>query len=155
MTDHPEPKPFQLDAFLPYMLNRAAEATSRDFEDWYAKDFGLTRTQWRILAHLDAAKTLTAKAICARIQVDKVGVSRAVAALEARGLLSRAPSEPDRRFEGLRLTEGGSALFAQLVERAGNYEQEIERKLGPKLAGALRAALAQALPKLQAAGPTR
>jgi DNA-binding MarR family transcriptional regulator len=148
MGDQHRAEQFELDAFLPYMLNRLAEATSRDFETWYTTDFGLTRTQWRLMAHVDAAGSLTAKDISARIQVDKVGVSRAVAALDANGYLARAAASHDRRFEVLSLSAEGRALFAKLVERAEGYERGIERTLGPELAQTLRAALAEALPKL-------
>jgi DNA-binding MarR family transcriptional regulator len=148
MSDQHRAGKFELDAFLPYMLNRLAEATSRDFEAWYASDFGLTRTQWRLMAHLDAAGSLTAKDLSARIQVDKVGVSRAVAALDAKGYLARAAAPHDRRFELLSLSAEGRVLFAQLVERAAGYQRGIERTLGPELAQTLRAALAEALPKL-------
>lgn len=36
---------FDIDAFLPYLLNQAAESTSRDFAPVYRSGYGMTRTQ--------------------------------------------------------------------------------------------------------------
>jgi DNA-binding MarR family transcriptional regulator len=139
---------FHLDAFLPYMLNQVAEAVSKGFQARYQKDFGITRTQWRILAHLFGEDGLTAKEIGTRIHEDKVSISRAVAALEAAGHLVRHQGRRDRRFEELHLTPPGRVLFQRLSERALDYEGDLSDHLGADATQRLRAVLAELLPLL-------
>ncbi|PLL10396.1 MarR family transcriptional regulator [Tabrizicola sp. TH137] len=135
MTD-PE---FDLDQFLPYLLNQAAEATSRGFQPVYAA-YGMTRTQWRVLANLGRFGAMTATAICAASHVEKTKVSRAVTALEGQGLLQRAPDPQDGRAEVLRLTDTGRAVFAALGQEARQHDQALRDRLGGA-AGPLEAAL--------------
>jgi DNA-binding MarR family transcriptional regulator len=149
LTDTKQDADFDLGRFLPYMLNRVAEAVSKRFQQRYQQEFGLSRTQWRILAHLYAQDGLTAKEIGGRIQEDKVSISRGVAALEASGRLSRQPGETDRRFEVLHLTEDGRTLFAQLTERAQLFEADLARKLGAESTQDLRRVLEKLLPLLE------
>ena len=52
-----------LEDFLPYRLNRLAEAVSRDFSRIYRERYGLTRPEWRTLAALGQYGTMTAKQI--------------------------------------------------------------------------------------------
>lgn len=121
---------FRLDDFLPYLLNNAAESTSRAFSGHYRKDYGLTRAQWRIMAHLGTFGALTASEICTRGFLEKSKVSRAVAGLEDAGLLRRAPSDHDRRAELLTLTERGTQVHADLAAHARDFSTTLTRRLG-------------------------
>ena len=147
LTEDPEHR-FDLGTFLPYMLNQVAEAVSKSFQTHYQRDFGLTRTQWRILAHLASQDGLTAKEIGARSHEDKVSISRGVAALEASGRLSRHPGQHDRRFEELCLTPDGRRLFGRLAERAQVFEADLARTLGPESTAELRRLLEKLTPVL-------
>lgn len=125
---------FRLDAFLPYLLNNAAESTSRAFSAHYRREFGLTRAQWRIMAHLGNGSALTATEICARGYLEKSKVSRAVAALEEDGLLRRMTSTSDRRAELLSLTDKGREVHVELSHQARRFQQELVAKLGQERA---------------------
>ena len=61
---------FDLQDFLPYLLNQAAEATSKGFHATYKAAYGMTRTQWRVLAHLGKFGAMTARDICARSHIE-------------------------------------------------------------------------------------
>jgi len=137
MTDRDGTGSFDLERFLPYLLNQAAEATSRSFQPTYRAAYGMTRTQWRVLAHLGKFGAMTARDICARSHTEKTKVSRAVAALEADGYLDRAISPEDRRAEILSLTDRGRAVFADLGQRAADYDRDLRAQLGPDLAARL------------------
>ena len=132
---------FDLDGFLPYLLNQAAEATSKSFHATYKSAYGMTRTQWRVMANLGRFGAMTARDICAISHIEKTKVSRAVAALAEDGLLARAPSPQDRRAEILSLTEAGQAVFADLGRQAILYDRDLRAELGPDLAGQLDAVL--------------
>ena len=86
MTDREH---FDLADFLPYLLNQAAEASSRQFQDHYRKKYGMLRTEWRVLFHLGRYGKLTAKEISARAAIHKTKISRAVAALQSKRYLHR------------------------------------------------------------------
>ena len=128
---------FDLETFLPYLLNQAAEATSRSFHASYKSAYGMTRTQWRVLANLGKFGAMTARDICAISHIEKTKVSRAVSALEAEGLLARNPSPQDRRAEILSLTAPGEAVFRDLGQRAIAYDQALRARIGPEIAAQL------------------
>src|SRR5690606_41197919 len=105
----------ELENFLPYRLNRLADAFSRDFSRIYRDRHGLTRPEWRLLAALGQYGTMTATAVGQHSAMHKTKVSRAVAALEKRLWLNRTPSADDRRVEHLTLTKTGAAIYRELV----------------------------------------
>ena len=128
---------FDLQDFLPYLLNQAAEAASRGFQEIYRSRYGMTRTQWRVMANLGKFGAMTARDICIISHIEKTKVSRAVAGLEHEGLLARSPSSQDRRAEVLSLTDKGLAVFADLGREAINYDRALRARLGQQVAGNL------------------
>jgi DNA-binding MarR family transcriptional regulator len=68
-------------------------------------------------------------------------VSRAVAALEADGLIARAQALDDRRTERLCLTDAGRTLYAQLAGEAERFDRALRAALGPAEAARFEAAL--------------
>ena len=121
---------FDLEDFLPYLLNQAAEATSHGFQAIYRDRYGFTRTQWRVMANLGKFGAMTARDICAISHIEKTKVSRAVAALEEADMLSRTPSETDRRAEVLSLTPKGQSAFAELGQLAIGFDRNLRETLG-------------------------
>jgi DNA-binding MarR family transcriptional regulator len=138
----PSENAFDLGQFLPYLLNQAAEATSLGFQPVYRSTHGLSRTEWRIIANLGKFGALTAAGICKASHIDKTKVSRAVAQMEARGLLSRAPDISDGRAERLALTDGGRAVFTEIGAQAMSYDRALRDRLGGDATRALVKALA-------------
>lgn len=128
---------FQLDDFLPYLLNNAAEVTSRAFSAHYREAYGMSRAQWRIMAHLGRGTPMTASDICINGHLEKSKVSRAVSGLEEMGLLERAPSSTDRRAEILTLTQAGLRIYADLSARATQFQNDLTARLGPQQMQAL------------------
>lgn len=140
MNDVPKPA-FDLERFLPYLLNQAAEAASRGFQDIYRDRYAMTRTQWRVMANLGKFGAMTARDICAISHIEKTQVSRAVAHLQSTGMLLRSRSAQDRRAEILSLTDTGLAAFADLGQRAVDYDRAFRASLGSKAATELDAVL--------------
>lgn len=125
---------FDLQDFLPYLLNQAAEAASLGFQDIYRDSYAMTRTQWRIMANLGKFGAMTARDICRISHIEKTKVSRAVAHMEREGLLARSPSETDGRAEILSLTAKGLTAFTDLGQRAVDYDRALRKDLGAKAA---------------------
>lgn len=128
---------FDLDTFLPYLLNQAAEAASRAFAQVYRTGYAMTRTQWRVLANLGKFGAMTARDICRISHLEKTKVSRAVANLEERGWLSREPLPGDRRAEILRLTPEGHGVFDRLGALAADHDRHLRETLGVERAAAV------------------
>ena len=126
---------FDLETFLPYLLNQAAEATSKSFQATYRAVYGMSRTQWRVMANLGKFGAMTARDICAISHIEKTKVSRAVATMEAEGLLLRTTSPQDRRAEILSLTVKGNEVFRDLGQRAIAYDRDLRDQLGTALSG--------------------
>ena len=114
-----------LEYFLPYRLNRLADAVSREFSKIYRDRFGLTRPEWRTLATLGEFGTMTATAIGEHSAMHKTKVSRAVAELEKRKWLTRTPDAADRRVEHLALTKAGRGAYRELVPLAKAFERKL------------------------------
>lgn len=115
----------ELENFLPYRLSVLAQVVSESLHDLYAGPFGLTVTQWRVMAALGRFAPLTASDVGQRIVMDKVAVSRAVAGLMKRGLVERATDRADRRRASLRLSARGRAMHDRIVPLALEYEERL------------------------------
>ena len=127
----------QLEAFLPYRLNRIGAAVSQDFRSVYGPHHDLTIPEWRVLATLGQFEEMSAKAIGQHSAMHKTKVSRAVRALEERRWLRRHESEEDRREEILTLTAQGEKAYGQIVPKAVAFERRILEELGPEAAAFL------------------
>ncbi|MEO8244155.1 MAG: MarR family transcriptional regulator [bacterium] len=141
MQDNGDQGEFDLEAFLPYLINKAAEVTSKSFQPAYKGPYGMTRTQWRVLANLGKFGALTARDICRFSHIEKTKVSRAVAALEYDALLKRDPSTQDRRAEILTLTDRGKVVFEGLGQRASAFDAALRAQLGADVAANFEAVL--------------
>jgi DNA-binding MarR family transcriptional regulator len=124
--------PFVLDGFLPYRVAVVAGRLSRDFSRIYQERFGLSRAEWRVMAHLSQEAEVSVREIHARVDMDKSKVSRAATRLEEAGVITKRVSDRDRRLVVLALTDKGTAMMRELAEAAQAYQAEVMERLGPK-----------------------
>jgi len=120
----PRPK-LHLEKFLPYRLSVLSNTVSSAIAAAYFMNFGLSIPEWRVMAVLAANPGLSAAEVTARTAMDKVAVSRAVAALQAAGRLHRTTAPADRRRTHLALTRAGMRVYAQVVPMALEYERHL------------------------------
>jgi len=120
-----------LQRFFPYRLAVLAEDVSRTVAQLYADRFDLTRQEWRVLAAVAANRRMAAKDIAEYSTLDKMSVSRAVAALEAKALISREEDPADRRNKLLALTPSGRALYQRIVPLVRARETYLLEALDP------------------------
>jgi DNA-binding MarR family transcriptional regulator len=130
-------EPFVLDGFLPYRIAVLAGRLSREFSRVYQERFGLSRAEWRVMAHLSQEAEVSVREIHARVDMDKSKVSRAASRLEEAGIITKRISERDRRLVVLALTEKGSAMMAELARAAQDYQAELIARMGPGAEGFL------------------
>jgi DNA-binding MarR family transcriptional regulator len=139
------PGGLELGNFVPFRLNRLAEAVSQNLSQIYRKRFQLEIPEWRVLVTVGQGNDCTAQRIAASTRMHKTRVSRAVAALEARGLIERDANAKDGRELPLRLSKAGRQVYASLVPQA----LQRERELLSCLSKAERRQFAQALSRLE------
>src|SRR5947209_12049622 len=119
----------ELENFLPYRLSILAQIVSESLHDLYAGPFGLTVSEWRVMAALGRFAPLAASDVGQRIVMDKGAVSRAVAGLMKRGLVERATDRADGRRASLRLGARGRAMHGRIVPVALAYDAELSQAL--------------------------
>ena len=116
---------FRLQEFLPYRLSRVSNLISRGIASTYQNDFGLSVAEWRVMAVIGGQPDLTASEVIGITAMDKVAVSRAVKTLVDRGLMARQIPDQDKRSRRLKLTEGGQQIYADVIQRALEYERRL------------------------------
>ncbi|WP_341895977.1 MarR family winged helix-turn-helix transcriptional regulator [Ferrovibrio terrae] len=114
-----------LDRFLPYRLSVVTNRISGALSRHYADRFGIGIPEWRVIANLGRTPGLTANDVVERSAMDKVTVSRAVAALEHKGLLSRVRDEGDKRKSRLTLSAKGQTVYAEIAPLALGFERDL------------------------------
>ena len=117
--------PLKLSEYLPYRLSVTSNKVSGVIARAYQSRFGLTIWEWRVIAVLGEGRPMTAQAVCEATAMDKVTVSRAIRALDGRGLVRRARKADDRRASNVTLTGEGAAIYADVAPLALAYEQAL------------------------------
>jgi DNA-binding MarR family transcriptional regulator len=142
-----------LECFVPYRLsvltNRVSNAIARE----YSKRFGLSIPEWRVMAVLGGTSGLSARDVAARTEMDKVQVSRAVAALVRSKRVQKQIDGADGRVTRLSLSAKGRAIYNEIVPLALDLEQQFLAALTPeerRSFDALLAKLAQQAKALRA-----
>ena len=114
-----------LDAFIPYRLSVLTNRVSGAIARHYADRFGLSIPAWRVMAVLGDTPGLSARDVAARTAMDKVQVSRAVAALMAARHVARAQDKEDGRVTHLSLSRTGRAVYDEIAPLALHLEQTL------------------------------
>lgn len=122
----------QLETFFPYRLAVLAEQVSLATAQVYRERFALTRDEWRVLAALAHQGEVRAADVKDRTTLDKMQVSRALARLEAQGLVDRAPDPDDGRASRVRLLPAGTALYRKIVPMVQAREEYLLSDLTPQ-----------------------
>ncbi|SPF75122.1 putative HTH-type transcriptional regulator YusO [Aliiroseovarius pelagivivens] len=138
---------FKLDDFLPYQIAVLSSRVSAEFSKHYRDAYGISVSEWRVVAHLSQADSVSVREIHKRVDMDKPKVSRAASRLEAAGYITKTINPNDRRLVELSLTDKGRAMIDALAPIAGKYEAQLTTLLGQE-DGCFREALTSLLHKL-------
>ena len=111
--------------FLPDRLGLAASRVVRAAEKRCLMPHGIGLAEWRVLALLNELDSTTAKTIGSISGMHKTKVSRAVAELERRALISRKPNRNDLRESILSLSGAGRALVGEIAPEAQAFSQHL------------------------------
>jgi len=138
-------KPLKLESFLPYRLSLLSNTVSANIAATYQDKFGISMPEWRVMAILAEYPDSSADDVCQRTQIEKSVVSRAVARLLKRHLISREFDVNDKRRSILRLSETGLSVYDEVMPVAETFE----KKLIARLSKEERKSLSTLLDKLQ------
>lgn len=134
---------FDLTHFMPYRLAVLADDVSATIAQVYVDRFDLTRDQWRILAWLGKHAEMQAKEVGRNAGLDKMQMSRALARLEEKKLVSIKPDAQDRRGNILQLTKQGRALYDKITPLVTAREDYLLAALTPDEAASLDTIIAK------------
>lgn len=122
---------FRLSSFLPYRLAVLSERVSRRLAAEYGRTHGLSVAEWRVLAHLQHGGQVSVRDIRDCVDLDKPRVSRAVARLEAAGLVEKTAGADDGRLVAISLTPKGRAVLAEIIPEVSGVESRLLSALDP------------------------
>lgn len=114
-----------LERYLPYRLSILSNRVSGMIARTYSDKFGLSITEWRIMAVLGEYPGISADEVSCKTQLEKSILSRAISKLLARHLLKRQFNQDDKRRSMLSLTETGMSVYDEIVPVAMRMEQEL------------------------------
>ena len=120
-----------LDKFLPYRLSRLSSTVSTAVAREYAKQFGLSIPEWRVIAILGRSPGLSAVEVAEQTFLDKVAVSRAVTKLIKAGRIDREFADADRRRSILNLSAEGRQVHDGVAALALEFERNLIEGLEP------------------------
>lgn len=110
-----------IESYLPYLLRRADQTLSAPF---YAvlDQYGVARSDWRVLAVLRDVESMTVVDLAAAALSPQPTITHALRRLEDRGLVERTHGEHDRRQRVVSITAAGSKLTEELIVEATRLE---------------------------------
>lgn len=114
-----------LDKYLPYRLSRLSSTVSSAVAREYARQFGLSIPEWRVIAILGRSPGLSAVEVAEQTFLDKVAVSRAVTKLIKSGRIDRQFADADRRRSILNLSAEGQQVHDGVAKLALQFEREL------------------------------
>lgn len=145
--------PIDLERFLPYRLSILSNTISAAIAGAYAERFGLSTSEWRIIAVLGRFPSISAREVAERTAMDKVAVSRAVARLRSARLLRHQRAADDRRRSILTLSKRGQAVLQEVAPLTLAYEARLLEALSPAERRQLEHMHERLLEQAQALGP--
>lgn len=98
---------------LGFLLNDVARLLRKRFEQ-HARDHGLTRAQWQVLAYLARNEGIPQARLAELLEVEAITLVRLLDKLEARGLIERRQHPSDRRMWLLHLRDAAHPILASM-----------------------------------------
>ena len=114
-----------LDRYVPAFITFIANKLSNSATAFYQRQFGVNVTEWRIMSLLAIEPGIPASRICQVIGFDKGPVSRTLAGLEKRGLISIRTDPNDGRTHSIALTSRGRATHDKVIIAAFERERRL------------------------------
>jgi len=125
-------------------LRKAARRITQIY-DGYVEPFGLTITQFGLLAHLRVLDGISVGALAEKLVMDPTTLTRNLRPLERKGFVRLEPDPDDRRSRSLHLTDEGREALRAARPAWARAQRHVEEMLGNADTAVLNAALDRAL----------
>jgi DNA-binding MarR family transcriptional regulator len=119
--------------------------TAKPFHERFGKRLRIGLPEWRVMMVVADRPGITAQELADYTGLDKMSVSRAVRALQARGRLQREQSAADRRRLHLALTPAGWKIYATIADTGLERERQMFAALSARERRTFAALLAKLL----------
>lgn len=106
-----------------FLLHDVSRLLRKRF-DRRARALGLTRAQWRVLAHLAPRQGINQTALAEILEVENITLGRHVDRLEGTGWVERRPDPDDRRAWRLFLTDKSRPILDKMEVLAVETQEE-------------------------------
>lgn len=113
-----------VERFVTFQVNQLSTAFERQWTRVMRDRAGVSLSQWRILAMLEAGPMVFSRLVDG-IGIDKALMSRSTRGLEALDLLKVGPTPDDARSLTLSLTPKGRRLLARMMPLATQRQQHL------------------------------
>jgi DNA-binding MarR family transcriptional regulator len=123
--DPPGSHRLPLDDSLFFKLVRLVNLTARPFVETLSRTHRLSLNEWRAMVVLASHPGVAARDVAEHTGLDKMSVSRALAALEREQRVRRTPDPADARRARLWLSPRGERLFRAIGEQASRREARL------------------------------
>jgi DNA-binding MarR family transcriptional regulator len=137
---------------LAMLLKDASRAMRRRFEA-QTTEWGLSATQWRLLAHILREGPMTQTALADLLDVEPMSVSRLLDRMEAAGWVRRCPHPEDRRARIVEPTEKAAEASPRVWAIAEAIYDEALSRLTDDERRTFHRALLTVIETLNAAAP--
>src|ERR1700742_4433131 len=104
-----------LDRYVPAFITFIANKLSRSATVFYQRNFGVNVTEWRIMSLLAIEPGIPGSRIWYAIGVDTGPVSRTLALMQKRGLITIRTDPHDGRSHSISLTAHGRHVHDQVI----------------------------------------
>lgn len=118
-----------VEQFLTYRLHALHSALNRQASAILERASGLRLPEWRVIALLGTGATLNATKIGQISAIDKGLLSRILAGLKTRGLISIVTDANDRRSSVVALTAKGRAVYDKTIPHMQARQRALMRSL--------------------------
>lgn len=95
------------------------------------RHLGLTRSQWRVIAHLSRNEGSTQTFLADILEIENATLARLLDRLEADGWIERRPSPTDRRAKHLYLTQKPAAIIDAMSRISAQLQHDTLNGLTP------------------------
>jgi DNA-binding MarR family transcriptional regulator len=123
-TDRDMPTPRFIDDYLSYLLARASYAVYKEF-DAEVKKAGLSSLEWRVLATLQGAETLSIGELAREVLAQQPTLTKLIQRMSKSGLVERLADADDARKTVVAATPAGRKVVAGLLVHAKAHEQAL------------------------------
>ena len=114
-----------LDRYVPAFVTFIANKLSNSATVFYQRNFGVNVTEWRIMSLLAIEPGIPASRICQVIGFNKGPISRTLAVMQKRGLVTIRTDPNDARTHSISLTAKGRGIHDKVIVVALEREKRL------------------------------